>query len=60
VVGTPSYMSPEQARGRKTDSRTDLFSLGIVIYQALSGTNPFAADSFADAMSLVLNRTPEP
>jgi hypothetical protein len=60
VVGTPSYMSPEQTRGKRTDARTDLFSLGVVIYQALTGANPFAADTFADAMTLVLNREPKP
>jgi len=60
VVGTPSYMSPEQTRGKRTDARTDLFSLGVVIYEALTGANPFAADTFADAMSLVLNREPKP
>lgn len=60
VIGTPAYMSPEQSRGRRTDARTDIFSLGVVIYEALSGTNPFSADSIADSMSLVLNKEPEP
>jgi serine/threonine protein kinase len=60
VIGTPSYMSPEQARGLKVDAATDIFALGIVIYQALSGTNPFAAATYADALSLVLNREPAP
>jgi serine/threonine-protein kinase len=60
VIGTPAYMSPEQSRGKRTDVRTDVFSLGIVIYEALSGVNPFKADSYADSMSLVLNREPEP
>jgi serine/threonine protein kinase len=60
VIGTPAYMSPEQARGKQTDARTDIFSLGILIYQALSGTNPFQAETCADALSLVLNREPKP
>ena len=60
VIGTPSYMSPEQARGLKVDAATDVFALGIIIYQALSGTNPFAAANYADALSLVLNREPAP
>jgi len=58
VIGTPSYMSPEQARGLRVDAATDIFALGIVVYQSLSGTNPFAAATYADAMSLVLNHEP--
>ena len=58
VIGTPSYMSPEQSRGLKVDAATDIFALGIIIYQALSGTNPFAAATYADALSLVLNHEP--
>ncbi len=60
VIGTPSYMSPEQSRGLKVDAATDVFALGVVIYQALSGVNPFAASSYADALSLVLNHRPRP
>ncbi len=60
VIGTPAYMSPEQVRSRNVDNRTDIFSLGIVIYQALSGTNPFQADTFADTLNLVLTTEPRP
>ena len=60
VIGTPSYMSPEQARGQKVDLRTDIFALGIVVYQALTGTNPFAGATYADALSLILNQEPRP
>jgi len=60
VVGTPAYMSPEQSRGRRTDARTDVFSLGVVIYEALSGANPFQSDSYADSLNLILNREPAP
>jgi len=60
VIGTPSYMSPEQARGLKVDAATDIFALGIIIYQALGGTNPFAATNYADALSLVLSNEPRP
>ena len=60
IIGTPAYMSPEQARGRATDARTDVFSLGVVIYEALTGTNPFRAETAVDSMSLVLNREPRP
>ncbi len=60
VIGTPAYMSPAQARGQPTDRRADMFSLGVVIYEALSGTNPFQAPSHAEALSRVLNLDPPP
>jgi hypothetical protein len=60
IIGTPAYMSPEQARGLPTDARTDIFSLGIVIHEALTGKNPFQSDTYADAMSRVLNHKPQP
>src|SRR5690606_11053829 len=44
VLGTPNFMSPEQLRGEKVDGRSDLFSLGSVLYQALTGRPPFAAE----------------
>ena len=61
VIGTPAYMSPEQARGRPTDFRTDLFSLGVVLYRAATGEAPFRGeDSFAVARQIVETDPPAP
>jgi serine/threonine protein kinase len=59
IIGTPSYMSPEQFIGESVDSRTDLFSAGIVLYQLLTGTHPFVG-SPAVVMRKILNETPKP
>ena len=56
VLGTPSYMSPEQVAGRKADGRSDLFSLGVTLYQLLSGSLPFAGDSVATLMYQIANQ----
>ena len=57
-MGTPQYMSPEQIRGRQVDARADLYSLGVTLYQLLSGDLPFKADSDYELMSAHINTPP--
>ena len=58
IIGTPSYMSPEQAEGKDVDARSDIFSFGVVMYEAITGTRPFKGDSHAEVVSNVLKHDP--
>ncbi len=58
MVGSPAYMSPEQIKGEKLDARTDIFSLGIVLYQALTLRKPFPADTLTTLVYQILNEEP--
>jgi eukaryotic-like serine/threonine-protein kinase len=60
VVGTPAYMSPEQAEGRRLDARSDIFSFGSVLYEMLTGRRPFRGDSTLSLLSKILNEDPKP
>src|SRR5262245_6616686 len=60
LMGTPRYMSPEQARGQKVDTRTDIFSLGVVLYEMITGKMPFEGDSMGDVIASVLRSEPHP
>jgi serine/threonine-protein kinase len=58
MLGTPQYVSPEQARGRKLDARTDIYSLGAIAYEMFLEAPPFVADNVADVVSMHLRETP--
>jgi len=60
VMGTPAYMSPEQARGEWVDQRSDVFSFGVVLYEMATGRIPFSGRSKADVISALLSQAPIP
>jgi serine/threonine protein kinase len=60
VVGTVSYMSPEQAEGKKVDARTDIFSFGAMLYEMITGRRAFAGDSILSILSAILRDEPKP
>jgi TPR repeat protein len=59
VMGTPAYMSPEQARGHKVDARTDLFSLGVILYEMLAGARPFTGSDPVSVLASMALDTPQ-
>jgi serine/threonine protein kinase len=59
VLGTPTYMSPEQARGRAVDRRTDIWALGCVLFECLCGRRAFGGDSVTDVLAAVIEREPD-
>ncbi len=60
IMGTLSYMSPEQARGRQIDHRSDIFSLGVILYQMATGHLPFSGDSAFETLEKIVRADPEP
>ena len=60
VMGTAAYMSPEQARGQKVDARTDVFSLGVVIYEMIAGRAPFEGETASHVIVSILEKEPAP
>ncbi len=60
VQGTVSYMAPEQIRGQNVDARSDVFALGVIIYELASGRRPFTGESLADVSTSILRDTPQP
>lgn len=60
IIGTAAYMSPEQARGVEIDAQTDIWSLGVVLYEMLAGKLPFEGDTRSDRIAAILERDPAP
>jgi serine/threonine protein kinase/Tfp pilus assembly protein PilF len=59
VIGTPAYMSPEQARGEDTDHRTDIWSFGCILYQMLAGRLPFEGETATDTLARIIEQKPD-
>jgi serine/threonine protein kinase len=60
ILGTPAYMSPEQAAGRDVDPRTDIYSLGVVAYELITGEKPFQGETYSEVRAGIINRDPDP
>jgi serine/threonine protein kinase len=60
VVGTVAYMSPEQVREEVADARSDIFAVGVILYEMLAGQRPFRKKSSAETMAAILHEDPEP
>jgi serine/threonine protein kinase len=60
VIGSPSYMSPEQAAGKSIDHRSDIFSLGIILYEILAGEKPFKGDTYQSLITSIMSERPVP
>lgn len=60
VLGTAGYMSPEQAQGKAIDTRSDIFAFGCILYEAASGRQPFAADSYVETLHRIINAPAQP
>ena len=60
IVGTVSYMSPEQAEGKKVDARSDIFSFGSVLYEMVTGQKAFEGDSKMSTLAAILKQEPKP
>src|SRR4029077_10358546 len=59
IVGTPGYMSPEQARGEAVDKRTDIWAFGCLLYELLTGKRAFEGETLPDTIAAVLEREPD-
>ena len=59
ILGSPAYMSPEQARGQEVDKRTDIWALGCILFEMLTGRSPFTANTVSDTIAAVLEREPD-